>query len=53
MNPVKLVRFLLRTSAPVEDMLILRLDGIQGYRLDMTAPALTAFTPRRRRIVAR
>lgn len=53
MNPVKLVRFLLRTSAPVEDALLLRLEGLQGYRLDMAAPAMTAFTPRRRKVAAR
>jgi hypothetical protein len=53
MNPLKLLRLLLRPSPPVEDGLLLRLDGIEGYRMGMIEPAVTAFTPRRRRAAAR
>jgi hypothetical protein len=54
MNPVNLLRSLLRSSAPAQDLLLLRLDGIRGHRLDTAAPALTAFSPRpsRRRVLA-
>jgi hypothetical protein len=52
MNPLNLLRFLMRPPVSTEDLLLRRLDGLEGYRQVTKAPPVSVFSaPRRRPLV--
>lgn len=53
MNPLNLLRSLLRAPVSTEDLLLRRLDGLEGYRQVTKAPPVSVFSAPRRRALVR
>jgi hypothetical protein len=53
MNPINLLRSLLRPRIETEETLFRRLDGLAGHRLVTTTPPVSVFSAPRRRALAR
>jgi hypothetical protein len=53
MNPLNLLRALMRPRVSTEDNLMRRLDGLEGHSEVTTAPRVSVFSAPRRRVLVR